>query len=189
MYGVAYDAELSDSDSDDSYTGPDYTVVTVNGQRRFIPAQDGTTVVNIPGMRNLQIGSGQVNVINSRTHRSPRRRRSPKRNQERDSSGPSHKHHSSKLTESTSKPSRPDLNHVCNNIGKHWKALARHFGLTRGQIESIEVDYHIEGNYEMAYQTLLKWKRQNGDQVTIRDLAHALDSIGMSELARELPVS
>lgn len=92
------------------------------------------------------------------------------------------------FADSTAKPSRSDLNHVCNNIGKNWKKLGIELGLGRGQIEAIEIDYHVEGTYEMAYQTMLKWKRQNGDQVTIRDLVLALDSIGMSEMARELPV-
>lgn len=92
------------------------------------------------------------------------------------------------FADSTLKPSRSDLNHVCNNIGKNWKKLGNELGLGRGQIEAIEIDYRVEGTYEMAYQTILKWKRQNGDQVAIRDLALALDSIGMSELARELPV-
>jgi hypothetical protein len=92
------------------------------------------------------------------------------------------------VPDSKEKPTRQDLNHVCNNIGKNWKKLARTFGLSKGQIEAIEVDFHIEGNYEMAYQTILKWKRQNGDLVTIHDLAVAIDSIGLSELARDLPV-
>lgn len=179
MYGY-----VSDSDSDDNDTENGYTVVTINGKAEYIPASSGPTVIDIPGMRNLQIGSGQVNVINGRT-RTRHRESSPRGNS---SSQKSHTPHSEKLTDSKEKPTRQDLNHVCNNIGKNWKKLARTFGLSKGQIEAIEVDFHIEGNYEMAYQTILKWKRQNGDLVTIHDLAVAIDSIGLTELARELPV-
>lgn len=81
------------------------------------------------------------------------------------------------------------MNHVCKYIGKHWRNLASALGMSRGQIESIERDYCVDGQYEMAYQTLLKWKRLNGDFVTVQELVQALDSIGMSELASELPVS
>lgn len=170
-----------DTGSEDSDIDTGTTVVIINGKKQVIPA-GGSTIVNIPGMRNLRIGDGQINVVTRPTHRSHHKSQSPKR----DTSG--QKHHSSELTDSESAPTRSDLNYVCDNIGKKWKKLGTVLGLSRGQIESIEVDYHIEGNYEMAYQMLLKWKRQNGDLVTVRDLAHALDGIGFSELARELPL-
>ena len=87
-----------------------------------------------------------------------------------------------------SPPSLNDLNHICNNIGKNWKKLARALGFSRGPIETIEIDYSSEGVYEMAWQTILKWRRKRVDDVKLCYIARILDDIGMAQLARELPV-
>ena len=85
-------------------------------------------------------------------------------------------------------PSKDDLSHICNNIGRHWRKLGFALGFSRGTVDGIEADFNLEGTYEMAWQTLLKWRRQYGDQARLCDLAHALNDIGQTELAMELPV-
>lgn len=186
-YSVS-DSETSDDTDNDSDTddiGSTYITVA-GGNTTRVTAKN---VVNLPCMRNLRIGDGTVVVVGHRHHR-PHNTHHKHQHSESHSRS-SHREtesHSQKLTDSKSAPSRRDMNHVCKNIGKEWKTLGRSLGLSRGQLESIEVDYHVEGHFEMAYQTLLKWQRQNGGRATLQDLAKALDSIGMSELAAEIPV-
>ena len=60
------------------------------------------------------------------------------------------------ISESTLAPCKADLDHVCNNIGRRWKKLASFLGFSRGMIEAIEIDFKVNGTYEMAWQTLLK---------------------------------
>ena len=78
------------------------------------------------------------------------------------------------------------LSFVCNNIGSRWKELATSLGFSRGITEAIEADYRHEGTYEMAYQTILKWKQQRGCQATVGELVQVLQHAGLTDLAVEL---
>ena len=47
------------------------------------------------------------------------------------------------------------------------------------------MDYHIEGQHEVNYRVLLRWK-QNCAQATLQMLAKALVEVGRGDLADEL---
>ena len=92
------------------------------------------------------------------------------------------------ISDSKAPPSTSDLNHICNNIGKKWKKLAHALGFSRAATETTEMDFAAEGVYEMAWQTILKWRRKQVFDVKLCDLARILYDIGLEELAAELPV-
>ncbi|KAL4236529.1 hypothetical protein ACF0H5_004914 [Mactra antiquata] len=184
----------SRSDSDLSSSDEECTVITTNGVTKVIR---GHGIYNFGG---IQIGSGRTRVLSG--HRRKSRGKYPSKQQQHDSPCCSHvfseygqKPESweyskgrKQLSDSDDPPSRSDLNYVSKHIGRHWKSLASGLGLSRGEIETIEWNNRGEGLYEMAYQTLLKWERQNGGFVTIKDLVNVLDSIEMTKIAAGLPV-
>jgi len=170
----------SDSDSDDLVEG--VTVLTVGG--KVVDLSQGescTTVVNASGFNNIQIGKGRCTIVGASNGKHRGRKLS--------SNGTSQpRHRAYKLSDSKYPPSKEDVSHICNNIGRRWRRLALALGLSMGTVDCIEADFKPEGSYEMAWQSLLKWTRQHGDQARLCDVVRALDDIGMTELAMELPV-
>ena len=79
-----------------------------------------------------------------------------------------------------------DFDIVANDIGKDWKKLAKQLGFTRGMIEAISIDFHAEGTYEQAYQSLLKWNRRETNRAKLVDLVNALKEVGFEDLCSKL---
>ena len=77
------------------------------------------------------------------------------------------------------------LDVVSAGLGEDWCRLGRHLGLADTELDQIRMDYHIEGQHEINYRTLLKWKQRFGP-VTVHKLAKALAEIGRGDLADEL---
>lgn len=82
--------------------------------------------------------------------------------------------------------SKKEFDIVASDIGKHWKDLARELGLSRGIIEAVSIDYHVEGTYEQAYQALRKWSQRHGNNARLVDLVNALETIGCEDICFKL---
>lgn len=78
---------------------------------------------------------------------------------------------------------------VASYVGPRWKRLGMTLGQSRGALECIEYDYRVEGAYEMAWQTLLKWQRSLGPEATVEKLVYALEACGLGHIASQLMFS
>ena len=65
-----------------------------------------------------------------------------------------------------------------------WKFLARRLKLEENAISNIEKDcaHKADGQDEMCYQVLLKWKQEQSDQATYRNLIRVLESERLNDL-------
>lgn len=66
-----------------------------------------------------------------------------------------------------------------------WRRLGRAFGITDAQLDQIRMDFQYEGQHEINYRVLVKWKQQN-PHPTLHFLAQTLLDIGRGDLADEL---
>lgn len=187
MYGhnrhAGYSSSSSDIDSDYSGSSDDeddddtaVTTVTINGKRI-------TTDEAASRLGNIQIGSGRCLVVGgdpTRHHRS-RHKHEHHKGRKREKSEPKHEYIDPMLTASKS-----DFDIVANGIGKHWKKLARELGLSRGLIEAVSIDFHAEGSYEQAYQSLRKWSQKHANSAKLVDLVTALRKLGLEEICTKL---
>lgn len=76
---------------------------------------------------------------------------------------------------------------IARNIGKDWKYLGRALGLTDGELDNIRIDYYPEGQYEISYQTVRKWKEQ-AFPTELRRLAKCCVKIGRGDVADKLAI-
>ena len=86
---------------------------------------------------------------------------------------------------STAEPNKNQLDVVANQIGRDWKRLGLKFDFSVGELDTLRLTYIAEGQYEVSYQMLLKWKSEQYP-VTVRQLAEACQSIGRGDLADAL---
>ncbi|XP_067651279.1 protein immune deficiency-like [Haliotis asinina] len=89
------------------------------------------------------------------------------------------------LVKSTEVPGATAMEIIAANIGKDWRYLGRTLGLSEGELDNIRADYHIEGQYEISYQTVRKWKEQ-GYPTELRRLAKCLVKMGRGDIADKL---
>ena len=73
------------------------------------------------------------------------------------------------------------MTEVSKSVQK-WKFLARRLKLKENAISNIEKDCQADGQDEMCYQILLKWKQEQSDQATYRNLIRVLESEGLNDL-------
>ncbi|XP_055964455.1 receptor-interacting serine/threonine-protein kinase 1 [Sorex fumeus] len=79
------------------------------------------------------------------------------------------------------------LDPVRENLGRHWKNLARKLGFTDAQIEEIDHDYERDGLKEKVYQMLQKWVMREGTKgATVGKLARALHQCSCINLLHKL---
>eukprot|EP00731_Ephydatia_muelleri_P030230 Em0021g753a len=65
---------------------------------------------------------------------------------------------------------------------KKWKFLARRLKLEENEISNIEKDRQADGQDEMCCQVLIKWKQEQSDQATYRNLIRVLESERLNDL-------
>ena len=65
---------------------------------------------------------------------------------------------------------------------KKWKFLARRLKLEDNEISNIEKECQVYGQAEMCYQVLQKWKQEQSDQATYRNLIRVLESERLNDL-------
>ena len=75
---------------------------------------------------------------------------------------------------------------VSAKLAGDWRRLGRHLGIADATLEQIRIDFHIEGQHEVNYRILLKWKQDCSSLATVHALAKALVEIGRGDLADEL---
>ena len=75
---------------------------------------------------------------------------------------------------------------ISQDLGAHWKNLARYLGFRQPQIDTIEMDHFHYGVQEQAYQMLHKWYQKIGNGAKHGVLAEALINIGRSDLTQYL---
>ncbi|XP_046375274.1 protein immune deficiency-like [Haliotis rufescens] len=142
-----------------NYTGPDGTKFNVR------------TTGKAP---NLQIGYNNVMHVTENSLLNPKRPRlrpmiEPKL----------------PLVKSSEVPGPGAMEVIACNIGKDWKYLGRALGLTDGELDNIRIDYYPEGQYEICYQTVRKWKEQ-AFPTELRRLAKCCAKIGRGDVADKL---
>lgn len=79
-----------------------------------------------------------------------------------------------------------ELDDVASHLGSDFRKLRRPLGISDAIIEQIELDYHREGQQEITYQILRKWKEMKGSMATIAALAEALRQINRIDMAQRL---
>ncbi|XP_076449847.1 uncharacterized protein LOC143286135 [Babylonia areolata] len=89
------------------------------------------------------------------------------------------------LTESRAEPMIQHLDVISAGLTTDWKTLGRHLRLDNALLDQINIDYQVEGQHEVNYRMLAKWKEVKGP-VTLHMLARALADIGRGDLADEL---
>lgn len=90
-----------------------------------------------------------------------------------------------KLTESTAEPVIRHLDIISAGLAEDWYDLGHHLGLSDAALKQIELDFKVEGQHEVNYRVLARWKQTHGP-VTVHMLAKALVEIGRGDLADEL---
>ncbi|KAL8582703.1 hypothetical protein ACOMHN_058080 [Nucella lapillus] len=90
-----------------------------------------------------------------------------------------------KVTESCAEPVIRHLDVVSAGLTGDWYDLGKHLGLADATLRQIEMDYKREGQHEINYRALAKWKQEKG-RVTLHMLAKALVEVGRGDLADEL---
>ncbi|XP_041376100.1 receptor-interacting serine/threonine-protein kinase 1-like isoform X2 [Gigantopelta aegis] len=89
------------------------------------------------------------------------------------------------LTTSTAEPTKNHFDALACHIGADWRKLGRTLKLSKGELETLKIDYEKEGQYEVVYHMLLKWM-STFCPVTVQQLAQACVSIGRGDLADSL---
>ncbi|XP_046563138.1 uncharacterized protein LOC124272033 [Haliotis rubra] len=89
------------------------------------------------------------------------------------------------LVKSTEVPGPIAMEIIANNIGKDWRYLGRELGLSEGEMDNIRADYRTEGQYEISYQTVRKWKEQ-AYPTELHRLAKCCARAGRGDIADKL---
>lgn len=98
----------------------------------------------------------------------------------------SHVKNKKPLTCSQRHPTQKELDMLCENLNREWKNLGRCLNLDDPQLDHIGEDYRGDGQHEINYRVLKKWKETFPECYTIAVLANALKEIGRGDLADEL---
>lgn len=87
---------------------------------------------------------------------------------------------------SSKEPSVSHLDVVSSRLSStDWRRLGRQLHLDDSLLDQIRTDFHVEGQQEVNYRMLIKWK-QTHTNCTLAILAKALCEIGRGDLADEL---
>ncbi|XP_067652667.1 receptor-interacting serine/threonine-protein kinase 1-like [Haliotis asinina] len=90
-------------------------------------------------------------------------------------------------SKSENEPSLDQMDKVCKTLNKYkdtaWRDLGTKLGLSNGELDTIYHDRHAEGDYELSYQTLLRWKQRQPTPPQVKVLAQALCDIGRGDLS------
>ncbi|XP_066862941.1 receptor-interacting serine/threonine-protein kinase 1 isoform X2 [Kogia breviceps] len=91
------------------------------------------------------------------------------------------------LFDNTTSLTDKHLDPVRENLGKHWKNVARKLGFSQSQIDEIDHDYERDGLKEKVYQMLQKWLMREGSKgATVGKLACALHRCSRTDLLSSL---
>lgn len=90
------------------------------------------------------------------------------------------------LTTSTRIVTNDELDDIASHLGSDFRKLRRPLAISDAIIEQIELDYHREGQQEITYQILRKWKEMKGSLATIANLAEVLRQVNRIDLAQKL---
>lgn len=90
------------------------------------------------------------------------------------------------LTTSTRIVTNDELDDIASHLGSDFRKLRRPLAISDAIIEQIELDYHREGQQEITYQILRKWKEMKGSLATIANLAEVLQQVKRVDLAQKL---
>ncbi|KAK7113942.1 uncharacterized protein [Littorina saxatilis] len=89
------------------------------------------------------------------------------------------------LTVSQEPPMARHFDVISVGLAGDWRRLGRAFGITDAQLDQIRMDFQYDGQHEINYRVLVKWKQQN-PRPTLHFLAQTLLDIGRGDLADEL---
>ncbi|TRZ01056.1 hypothetical protein DNTS_001847 [Danionella cerebrum] len=130
------------------------------------PPSDSTWPLNISNASAIQIGN--YNTMNLRlTESSPL---------SSFSMGPNSKYKELLQKYESHTVTENQLDLVRENVGAHWKQVARKLGLKEIDLETIEHDYDRDGLAEKVHQMLERWKMKEGLQgFTVGKLCRALE--------------
>ncbi len=71
---------------------------------------------------------------------------------------------------------------VSSQIGKEWKKLGRQLGLTDGELETLKMNFLVDGQEEIVYQMISKWNSVCAP-TTLAQLAKACVTVGRGDVA------
>lgn len=90
------------------------------------------------------------------------------------------------LTRSTAEPQLKHLDMVSSKLGAEWRRLGRLMGIEDSTLDQIQLDFRAEGQHEINYRMLLKWKQKcTHGQFTLSALAHHMAELGRGDIADE----
>lgn len=93
------------------------------------------------------------------------------------------------LTQSQAEPEYKHMDVVSSKLAGDWRRLGRYMGLDDATLDQLRQDYYVEGQHEVNYRMLLKWKQRcvaGSGHCTLAMLAQLLASGGRGDIADEL---
>lgn len=131
------------------------------------------------------------NGIQVHHHQNTGRSPSPSRNY--DDRSPRHLEPDQKETLRKSKSGVPITNElalfVANHVGKDWRQLGITLELENHELDNVFKDNEREGNVEVAYEMLRKWREKNFRYATRDLLEDALLRINRSDIVEQIPTN
>ncbi|KAK7505769.1 hypothetical protein BaRGS_00003040 [Batillaria attramentaria] len=92
------------------------------------------------------------------------------------------------LTTSRAEPEYRHLDMVSSKLAGDWRRLGRQMGLDDSTLDQIRQDFHVEGQHEVNYRMLMKWKQNcvGSGHFTLAMMAKLLADSGRGDIADEL---